>query len=76
MEDLGKEVRALLQQGSGKPDLQTYVLFSHGDEGPEAWYTSDKLPRLKQLKRKYDPKNLFSWYNPVPNKGHRGADSD
>ncbi|KAI9667739.1 MAG: hypothetical protein M1821_000556 [Bathelium mastoideum] len=67
----GSEVRSRVQQGSGRPDLETYVHFSHGDEGPEAWYTKGKLPGLSALKPIYDPQNLFVWYNPVPSSWSR-----
>jgi hypothetical protein len=43
------------------------VNFAHGDEGNAAWYTESKLPTLRQLKAKYDPNLLFSFYNPVEN---------
>ena len=70
LEDFGKGLRSLLQLGSGRPDLETYVHFGHGDEGPKSWYSAAKLPRLAALKRVYDPRNLFRWYNPVPTIGH------
>lgn len=61
----GNNVRRLMQQGSGKHDLGVYVNFAHGDEGPASWYTAGKLPRLRSLKKRYDPRGLFSFYNPV-----------
>ncbi|KAK4244339.1 hypothetical protein C7999DRAFT_17393 [Corynascus novoguineensis] len=70
LDDFGKVLRDMLQLGSGRPQLETYVHFGHGDEGPRSWYSAAKLPRLRALKRVYDPRNLFSWYNPVPSVGH------
>ncbi len=60
----------MVQLGSGKPNLEAYVHFGHGDEGSKAWYSAAKLPQLQALKRVYDPRNLFKWYNPVPFVGH------
>lgn len=57
----------MLQQESGKSNLEVYVHFAHGDEGNAAWYTEQKLEKLEALKNKYDPKSLFSFYNPVLN---------
>ena len=51
---------------SGFEHLATYSNYARGDEGPEAWYGEDKLPELSRLKRKWDPKGVFSWNNPVP----------
>lgn len=62
-----------MQQGSGKDDLEVYLHFAHGDEGPESWYTSEKLPKLRSLKTKYDPHGLFSYYNPVQSAGNSTA---
>ena len=30
-----------------------------GDEGPAAWYSADNLPKLRRLKAKWDPSNVF-----------------
>lgn len=43
-----------------------YVNYAHGDEGPEAWYDVENLPRLAKLKMEWDPEQHFSWYQPVP----------
>lgn len=55
----------MLQNGSGKADLEVYVHFARGDEVPSSWYTAAKLPGLLALKKTYDPSNYFSWYNPL-----------
>ncbi|KAK8051166.1 FAD binding domain protein [Apiospora rasikravindrae] len=65
LDKFGREVRDLLQRGSGKDQLDVYVHFAHGDEGPASWYTAERLPKLVSLKEKYDPTGMFSWYNPV-----------
>lgn len=61
-----KAARAQLQKTSGFDELSVYVNFAHGDEGVEAWYTPRKMANLTQLKRKWDPLELFGWSNPVP----------
>ena len=58
--------RNQIQPMSGYPDLAVYLGFAHGDEGPSVWYTPGKLGRLSALKRQWDPKGVFSFYNAVP----------
>jgi FAD/FMN-containing dehydrogenase len=41
----------------------TYANFAHGDESLEAIY-GESVPRLKDLKTKWDPKGVFSqWFS-------------
>ena len=61
-----KRARDEFARTSGFEALTTYSNYAHGDEGPEAWYSARKLPRLSALKRKWDPDELFSWNYPVP----------
>jgi len=61
-----KSARDQFAKSSGYDQLATYVNYAHGDEGPEAWYSTRKLARLSALKRQWDPKGLFSFSNPVP----------
>ncbi|KAH7320279.1 hypothetical protein B0I35DRAFT_431078 [Stachybotrys elegans] len=63
--EFGKEIRDRFQRGSGRRDLSVYVNFAHGDEPAKAWYSSRKLPKLRELKRRYDPNSSFSFYNPI-----------
>lgn len=43
-----------------------YINFAHGDETPEAIYGAS-LPKLKQLKKKYDPAGVFNqWFTIKP----------
>ncbi|KAL3461912.1 hypothetical protein BJX64DRAFT_299902 [Aspergillus heterothallicus] len=51
---------------SGFEEFSVYSNYARGDEGAAAWYGSRKLPELARLKRKWDPKGLFSVNNPVP----------
>ncbi|KAL8833380.1 MAG: hypothetical protein Q9176_008008 [Flavoplaca citrina] len=43
---------------------EIYVSYAPGDEDPAAWYGKDKLPRLIELKKKWDPKDIFRYDNP------------
>lgn len=61
-----QRARSKVQATSGFDQLAVYVNFAHGDEGPAAWYSAEKLKNLTRLKRKWDPKELFSFYQPVP----------
>ncbi|KAF7932171.1 hypothetical protein EAE99_003411 [Botrytis elliptica] len=60
----GASFQAEMAASSGYGDLRVYMNYGR-DEGEEVWYSEGKLPRLKALKRKYDPMELFSHYNPV-----------
>ncbi|CAI6338016.1 unnamed protein product [Periconia digitata] len=42
-----------------------YTHFAHGDEGPEAWYSPENLPHLRELKKRFDRDGLFRFYNPI-----------
>ncbi|KAF6810456.1 FAD-dependent oxygenase, partial [Colletotrichum plurivorum] len=61
-----ENARAELDATSGNRELSVYVNYAHGDEGAAAWYSRRKLPQLKNLKKKWDAKGLFSFTNPVP----------
>ncbi|KAI1810883.1 FAD-binding domain-containing protein [Poronia punctata] len=62
------ELRDDIVATSGYPDLSAYVSYAYGDETPEQKFGKDKLPRLLQLKKKWDPKNVFRYCNPLPSK--------
>lgn len=61
-----ENAREELNATSGNTQLSVYVNYAHGDEGAEAWYSSRKFSQLKTLKKKWDPKGLFNFTNPVP----------
>ncbi|KAK2598063.1 hypothetical protein QQS21_005774 [Conoideocrella luteorostrata] len=65
--DLGNQLREILHQASGVPDVRAYVNYAYGNEGPKGWYGSDKWrqDRLAALKKKYDPSGKFSFYAPI-----------
>lgn len=51
---------------SGYDNLTMYNNYGHGDESAATLYSSRKLGRLIRLKRKWDPKQQFSFNNPLP----------
>jgi FAD/FMN-containing dehydrogenase len=59
-----KKLRSDLTKGCGNPQANVFVNYARGDEKPEQIYGKSKLPRLRLLKAKYDPKGLFNHYNP------------
>ena len=63
--EVGERSRDILLPTSGSKSLEVYVNLAHGDEGEAAWYSARKLPRLRQLKKKYDSQSLFSHYNGI-----------
>ncbi|CAI7668893.1 unnamed protein product [Penicillium manginii] len=63
---ISKKLRDQLVPTSGFDSLTTYINYAHGDEGPEVWYGKDNLPRLVQLKKKWDPEGKFGAGNPIP----------
>ena len=63
--EVGRKARSLFIPTSGAKtsNVEVYVNYAHGDEGPLGWYTARKIPRLNVLKNRYDPRKLFSHYN-------------
>ncbi|MCJ1386710.1 hypothetical protein MMC17_009836 [Xylographa soralifera] len=60
------KARTDFQATSGFERLSTYVYFAHGDEGVDAWWAPRKMANLTQLKRIWDPNQVFSWNSPIP----------
>lgn len=56
--------RAAFFATSGFPEPRVYVSYGHGDESPEVLYGARKLPRLRALKRQWDPLGRFGWNVP------------
>ncbi|KAJ0414362.1 FAD-dependent oxidase [Aspergillus carlsbadensis] len=50
----------------GYNESRVYVSYAHGNEPLEAKYGARKLPRLLKLKRKWDPRGVFSFNNGLP----------
>ncbi|KAF2875135.1 FAD binding domain-containing protein [Massariosphaeria phaeospora] len=57
-----KKVRGIT--GANEEKTTAYVNFAHGDEGLEAVY-GESLPRLKDIKRQWDPKGRFNQWFPI-----------
>lgn len=60
-----RELRSDLAATSGYPDLSVYVNYAHGDETVQTVF-GQNLPRLRKLKKQYDPDNMFGYNNPIP----------
>lgn len=52
---------------SGFDDMHIYVSYAHGTEGLDPMYGAEKLPKLLNLKQKWDPKGVFRYNNALPN---------
>ena len=63
---LAVKLRDAFVKTSGYKTLETYVSYAHGDEDPIYTFGASKLPRLVQLKNKWDPKNIFGHDKPIP----------
>jgi hypothetical protein len=61
-----KEIRNELAIASGYGMLSAYVNYAWGDETLEQIYGRDKLQCLIALKKKWDPENVFRFYNGIP----------
>jgi hypothetical protein len=59
-----QKLRQDLVAGCGNPQGNVFVNYARGTETPEQIYGKSKLPKLRSLKKKYDPKGLFNHYNP------------
>ncbi|KAK8050255.1 hypothetical protein PG994_011985 [Apiospora phragmitis] len=65
--DLGTELRSIIHEATGEPELHTYVNYAFGDETQKNWYGYEqwRQNRLRGLKQKYDPQHRFSFYVPI-----------
>ncbi|EED21270.1 conserved hypothetical protein [Talaromyces stipitatus ATCC 10500] len=63
---VGAQIRGELSKTTGYDSPTVFVNYARGDETIEDIYSATKLPRLAQLKRQYDPFNLFAYYHPLP----------
>ncbi|KAL4946803.1 hypothetical protein BDV06DRAFT_229681 [Aspergillus oleicola] len=64
--EVGRRIRETLFTSSGYPGGAVYVNYALGDESLQQIYGAEKLPRLSNLKRKYDPDNVFGFHHPIP----------
>lgn len=60
-----QSTRSRYQATSGFEDLEVYINYAHGDEGPAVWYGESNLPRLEALKKRWDPQNVFTGGHPI-----------
>ncbi|RYP55560.1 hypothetical protein DL769_010117 [Monosporascus sp. CRB-8-3] len=63
---LGRELREDFAATSGYDAPTVLINYARGDERLEQIYGRDKLPRLANLKKTWDPKNFFSYNNRLP----------
>ncbi|EEA25174.1 hypothetical protein TMatcc_006604 [Talaromyces marneffei ATCC 18224] len=61
--DFAKQWVPEFTETGGFNESRVYVSYAHGDESLVEKYGKRKLPRLLDLKKKWDPKGLFSFNN-------------
>jgi hypothetical protein len=63
-----KRVRDACAATSGYGKLRVYQNYAHGDEPLEALYGygGERMRKLKCLKRRYDPGDVFKGYHDIP----------
>jgi hypothetical protein len=63
----GADTRNIWNAGQPKRKLTTYTNYGFGDESLESQYGYEpwRLAKLRSLKKKFDPKNKFSYYNGI-----------
>ncbi|KAI0108565.1 Glucooligosaccharide oxidase [Nemania sp. FL0031] len=64
-ETVAQAIRSDYAETGGYDGLAVYVSYAHGDETLEQLFGSN-LPKLTQLKQKYDPNNVFAYYHALP----------
>lgn len=68
--ELGRQLRTSLSEAGGYDDDAVYVSYSQGDETLEQIYGRRKLPRLADLKKAWDPNNVFDYNITLPTEYH------
>lgn len=66
--ELGEQGRkVLLQSASAADGLQVYVNYALGTESNAVVYGKERWRqvRLRELKKRFDPKGVFNAYNPL-----------
>ena len=66
IDGFARMLRSELIPTAGYPSLEAYVGYSHGDEPIESLYGASKLPMLAELKKKWDPSNVFGFNHALP----------
>ncbi|KAF5846305.1 hypothetical protein GGP41_003702 [Bipolaris sorokiniana] len=62
-DQFAEKIRSDLFSGCGNPQGNVFPNYARGNERPEQVYGKSKLPKLRSLKKKYDPRGLFNKYN-------------
>ena len=72
---LGNRLRQVLHAATGRREYHSYVNYAYGNEANGNLYGAGedgegegegwRLCRLRELKRRYDPRGRFSFYNPI-----------
>ncbi|KAI1775074.1 hypothetical protein F4818DRAFT_417748 [Hypoxylon cercidicola] len=65
VDDLSRSLRDKFQASSGYGSPQTYLNYAHGDEPLTQVYGASKLPKLRTLKKQWDPDHLFGFNYPI-----------
>jgi len=61
----GEEFRKVVREGGGMEKAKVYCNFAIGDETAEEMYgDAARIEKLKAIKAKWDPENLFSEHHP------------
>lgn len=60
-----QEARSNFTAVSGFEEPELYVSYGHGDEDLTTLYSKDNLPRLLELKKKWDPTNVYRYNYPL-----------
>ena len=63
--DFGRSARTNFTAASGFARPELYVSYGHGDEDLATLYSAQNLPRLRSLKAKWDPRNIFKYNYPL-----------
>ncbi|KAK7532590.1 FAD-dependent oxidase [Phyllosticta citricarpa] len=63
---LAKQLRSQLVNTSGYPQHSVYVSYAHGDEPLASKFGASKLPRLAEMKKRWDPSNVFAYGASLP----------
>ena len=63
----GRRARQLWIEGEKGREFTAYTNYAYGDESLESIYGYEpwRLQRLRALKKKWDPKGKFNFYNPI-----------
>lgn len=54
-----------MQRASGHKEMRTYINYAFGNETlAELYGSQSRVAKLRDLKRKYDPQNVFRFFGP------------